>query len=81
MSCNPGICPLCGGPNTCQLAGVEVNESVCWCCQVEPDEKALERVPPELRNRACLCRNCLERKPKLSDARLSDGACDAIKTI
>ncbi len=63
MNFNPCICPLCGGPNACQLAGVDASQSPCWCRQVKPDEKVLERVPPEYRSRACLCRNCLEKKP------------------
>lgn len=63
MNFNPNACPLCGESNACQLAGTNANPGPCWCSRVEPDPQVLELVPAEYRNRACLCRSCLEKKP------------------
>lgn len=63
MNFNPNTCPLCGGPNACQLASPDASPAPCWCCRVEPDTQVLKRVPPEYRHRSCLCRNCLEKTP------------------
>lgn len=51
-------CPLCGAANECAPAlqgkcGVE-----CWCTSVTVSQKALARIPDELKGKACLCRAC-----------------------
>jgi hypothetical protein len=65
MNCNDpspdaGRCPLCGQPNGCQLCTVADYKGSCWCAKVEISEALLAQVPAELRNRACICRACIE---------------------
>ena len=55
-----GQCPLCRQPNDCQLCTLSASQGPCWCVRVEIPDELLARVPVELRNRACLCRNCVE---------------------
>jgi prepilin-type N-terminal cleavage/methylation domain-containing protein/prepilin-type processing-associated H-X9-DG protein len=52
-------CPLCGGPNDCQLCSPAVHKGPCWCVSVEFTEALLARVPEAARNRACICRPCV----------------------
>lgn len=54
---NPNLCPLCGGPNDCPPCAV--NKNSCWCARVEMPAALLARVPDTLRNRACICRDCV----------------------
>ena len=49
-------CPLCGGDNEC--AAVR-GESHCWCVDVSMPPEVLKRVPPELRDVACICPGCV----------------------
>jgi prepilin-type N-terminal cleavage/methylation domain-containing protein/prepilin-type processing-associated H-X9-DG protein len=56
----PDRCPLCGGPNDCQLCTADAYKGPCWCAAVEIPAGLLMRVPAEARNRACLCRSCIE---------------------
>jgi hypothetical protein len=53
-------CPLCGQPNECQLTTASPWKGPCWCAKLEIPEALLAQVPAELRNRACLCRSCIE---------------------
>ncbi|CAI6083435.1 cysteine-rich CWC family protein [Cohnella sp. JJ-181] len=53
-------CPLCGGPNGCAIEAGQQAES-CWCMRRAIGERVLERVPPPLRGRVCVCRACAER--------------------
>ncbi len=55
-----GRCPLCGQPNECQLCTAGAYKGPCWCAKVEIPSAVLARVPVELRNRACICRDCIE---------------------
>ena len=57
---NPELCPLCGGANDCRLCSDTAAKGACWCAQVEIPAALLARVPENLRNRACICRNCVE---------------------
>jgi prepilin-type N-terminal cleavage/methylation domain-containing protein/prepilin-type processing-associated H-X9-DG protein len=57
---NPAACPLCGGPNACQLCTSAAYKGPCWCASVEIPRELLARVPEELHHRACLCRACVE---------------------
>lgn len=52
---DPTRCPLCGEDNTC---GSERGAATCWCYTTTIPEDVLERVPADLRNRACLCQRC-----------------------
>jgi len=55
----PERCPLCGAANDCQLCTVAAYKGPCWCATVRIPEELLAQIPPEARNRACLCRNCV----------------------
>lgn len=56
---NPAACPLCGEPNECQLCSPATYKGQCWCAHVEVPAGLLARVPEALRNRACICQNCV----------------------
>jgi hypothetical protein len=56
---DPATCPLCGRANDCQLCSPATCKGQCWCVLVKFPEGLLERVPPDLRNKACLCRDCV----------------------
>jgi len=56
---NPSRCPLCGGPNDCRLCSSAAPAGDCWCATVEIPDALIARVPPALRRRACICRNCI----------------------
>ncbi|HMP82864.1 MAG TPA: cysteine-rich CWC family protein [Verrucomicrobiota bacterium] len=52
-------CPLCGRPNDCRLCTTAAYKGPCWCESVSIPEELLARVPAELRNKACICRECV----------------------
>ncbi len=56
-------CPLCGQPNEC---GMAAGQSSCWCFETQIPPEVLERVPPELRGVACVCKACAtgQRNPE-----------------
>ena len=58
---NPAQCPLCGGPNDCQLCSPYVYKGQCWCTHEDIPAELLARVPEHLHNRACICRSCVEK--------------------
>jgi prepilin-type processing-associated H-X9-DG protein len=58
---DPAQCPLCGGANECQLCSPAAYKGRCWCADTEILDELLARVPEPLRNRACICRNCVEQ--------------------
>jgi hypothetical protein len=58
---NPAACPLCGGPNDCQLCTPAAYKGRCWCAHEEIPAELLARVPENLRNRACICHACVEK--------------------
>ena len=65
MSCSdPTVdetrCPLCGQPNECHLCGSAEGKGPCWCAKVEIPGELIAQVPLALRNRACICRGCVE---------------------
>ncbi|HTB82327.1 MAG TPA: cysteine-rich CWC family protein [Candidatus Sulfotelmatobacter sp.] len=57
---DPAACPLCGGANACQRCSPAVHKGPCWCASVEIPAELLARVPENFRNRACICRSCVE---------------------
>ena len=58
---NPAECPLCGAANECQLCSPHVFKGQCWCAHEEIPSELLARVPENLRNRACICKLCVEK--------------------
>jgi prepilin-type N-terminal cleavage/methylation domain-containing protein/prepilin-type processing-associated H-X9-DG protein len=58
---NPAACPLCDGANECQLCSPAAYKGSCWCAHMEMPEPLLARVPENFRNRACVCRNCVDK--------------------
>lgn len=58
---NPAQCPLCGEANGCQFASTVAYKGPCWCAHVDMPHELLARVPENLRNRACICRSCVEK--------------------
>jgi prepilin-type processing-associated H-X9-DG protein/prepilin-type N-terminal cleavage/methylation domain-containing protein len=56
---NPALCPLCGGPNDCQLCLPAARQDRCWCVREEIPGELLAQVPELFRNRACICRSCV----------------------
>ena len=58
---NPSLCPLCGGPNGCQLCAPIAGKGPCWCVNTAMPDALLARVPENLRNRACICQTCVEK--------------------
>jgi prepilin-type processing-associated H-X9-DG protein/prepilin-type N-terminal cleavage/methylation domain-containing protein len=58
---NPAVCPLCGGANECQLCSPAARKGACWCAHEEIPAALLARVPEHFRNRACICRACVEK--------------------
>jgi prepilin-type N-terminal cleavage/methylation domain-containing protein/prepilin-type processing-associated H-X9-DG protein len=58
---NPNQCPLCGAANGCQLCSPAAYKGSCWCARVEIPGELLARVPENFRNRACICRECVEK--------------------
>jgi prepilin-type N-terminal cleavage/methylation domain-containing protein/prepilin-type processing-associated H-X9-DG protein len=58
---NPAACPLCGSANACQLCATHSFKGQCWCAHEEIADELLARVPENFRNRACVCRACVEQ--------------------
>lgn len=57
----PERCPLCGGANDCQLCTAAVYKGPCWCVAARIPDELLALVPAESRNRACICRACVQK--------------------
>ncbi len=57
---DPSRCPLCGRPNGCLLAAHPDGGGRCWCFSMRFPPALLARVPERARNRACICRSCVE---------------------
>lgn len=55
--CDSRRCPLCGAANACAVAEGK-GEGRCWCFEREIPADVLERVPADLRGKACVCRTC-----------------------
>gem|GEM_PF-577207 len=52
---DPSKCPTCGEPNAC---GLSQGKSECWCFSALISSAALERVPSQAKNLACICERC-----------------------
>lgn len=55
---DPSLCPLCGQSNRCTQSDPALEGQPCWCFSTHIERNALERIPPELIDRACLCPRC-----------------------
>jgi hypothetical protein len=54
------LCPLCGAPNRCAMAGCNKNPNEpCWCKAEQFPIKFLDQVPEDRKNKACICKQCL----------------------
>jgi hypothetical protein len=54
-------CPLCGGPNACELAAAAAEARPagrCWCADERIAPELLARIPAQARGRQCVCRRC-----------------------
>ncbi|WCJ59095.1 cysteine-rich CWC family protein [Fontisphaera persica] len=69
-----GICPLCGRPNHCVVAAGGMIGDPCWCWGVRAAPEALARIPAALRQKVCLCRECLTRRDWKDMADLPHGS-------
>lgn len=66
---DPSRCPLCGQSNRCsQASAPNTDAQDCWCFSAPIDPAALQRIPAELRRRACLCPRCAQLPPAEDDA-------------
>lgn len=54
------LCPLCGKPNGCMLAGHKTYKGPCWCTTIRVPGALIALVPEAARNKACICRKCVE---------------------
>jgi hypothetical protein len=64
---DPSLCPVCGEPNTCAMSqGKAVTE--CWCFGAPISESALQRIPSQAKNLACVCPRCAALQ---TDAKIS----------
>jgi len=52
---DPSKCPTCGESNAC---GLSQGKSECWCFSALITEDALERIPSQAKNLACICQRC-----------------------
>jgi len=55
------ICPLCGQPNRCAMAGCDnAPDTPCWCKSEQFSHALLDQLPEDARNRACICKQCMK---------------------
>ena len=57
---NPALCPLCGRENRCAMEADPTSSTPCWCTPLAIPRSLLALLPEEARNRACICRECIE---------------------
>jgi hypothetical protein len=61
ITIDPALCALCGRENGCAMAADPTSSTPCWCTPLAIPRSLLALVPEEARNRACICRACIER--------------------
>ncbi|MDX5364456.1 MAG: cysteine-rich CWC family protein [Pseudazoarcus pumilus] len=54
-------CPLCGGPNACGPAACGSFDVPCWCTSTPIPAALIDRLPAEVRGKACICAGCVAR--------------------
>jgi len=52
---DPSKCPTCGEPNQC---GLSQGKTECWCFSALISDAALESIPSQAKNLACICARC-----------------------
>ena len=52
---DPSVCPACGEQNVC---GISQGKTECWCFSVKIEQAALNRIPGDKKDLACLCAKC-----------------------
>jgi hypothetical protein len=52
---------LCGGANDCQHCTAAAYKGPCWCTTARIPDELIARVPAEARNKACICRACVQQ--------------------
>ncbi len=62
------ICPLCGGSNECAPAKAGNFDVECWCKSATISPEALQAIPADLINKACLCPRCAGLVPEPQEA-------------
>ena len=67
-ACDAARCPLCDGPNACQLCTADAYKGPCWCERMDLPEALLAQVPAEQRRLACICRSCVQKAQAERDA-------------
>lgn len=60
---DPARCPLCGQPNQCPRVADHTYKGPCWCAEERISAELLSLVPDAMKNRACLCRECIRKGP------------------
>lgn len=70
MEFDPELCPLCKQPNGCQLCSADAHKGPCWCASATIPEELLARVPPELKNKVCICRQCVAEFSRPGEAHM-----------
>ena len=58
VSVQPFVCPICKKENGCMA---ETNAAACWCMSVNINQQLLQQVPAELKEKQCICLDCIER--------------------
>jgi hypothetical protein len=56
---DPRRCPLCQAPNACGMAD---GGATCWCFATKIPADVLESVPPDARDKVCVCEACATGK-------------------
>jgi hypothetical protein len=62
---DPRRCPICGADNHCAVAR---GRGACWCFTRPIPDAVLAKIPPEARDRACVCQACACGNHSRSDA-------------
>jgi len=57
---DPSTCPLCGRPNHCSQCKSNPDAAPCWCAEIVIPAELIAQVPAASRDRACICRRCVE---------------------
>ncbi|HGX93298.1 MAG TPA: DNA or RNA helicase of superfamily II [Candidatus Tenderia sp.] len=55
---DPRRCPLCGQANQC--GATRDDGRGCWCQSLSIPAALLAQLPPETRDKACICRSCID---------------------
>jgi hypothetical protein len=58
-------CPLCRGPNDCQLCTNAAYKGPCWCAGVDIPQALLDQAPSDLKDKACICQGCVMKFHRL----------------